>query len=307
MTRALVIGLGSIGLRHQTLLREMGIEVHAVSRRGGEGCFSSEPEAVRVVKPDYAVIATETTDHLPALARLAETGFNGRLLMEKPLFGQAADMPANCFASVHVAFPLRFNPGLMQLKEHLTNQDILSAEFYVGQYLPDWRPGRDYRSVYSARRAAGGGVLRDLSHELDLANWLLGPWRSIAALGGQWSPLEIDSDDVFALLGRFTHCRAATLQLNYLDRISQRRVVVNTADHSYAIDLIAGTLKIDREPAFNWPADRNATMIAMHRAVLGFGAGAACDLAGGLMADRLAVAAEKAAATGCWVGAEDSP
>ena len=49
----------------------------------------------------------------------------------------------------------------------------LSAHVSCQSWLPDWRPGRDYRESYSAR-ADEGGALRDLVPELDYATALLG-------------------------------------------------------------------------------------------------------------------------------------
>ena len=44
----------------------------------------------------------------------------------------------------------------------------------VGQYLPDWRPGTDYKSGVSAQKDLGGGALLELSHELDYLQWFFG-------------------------------------------------------------------------------------------------------------------------------------
>src|SRR2546421_323520 len=81
------------------------------------------------------------------------------------------------------------------LARRLEGEAIVSAEVRTASWLPGWRPGRDYRATYSASRALGGGVLRDMSHELDYPSWLFGPWRRLTALGGHLSPLEIESDD----------------------------------------------------------------------------------------------------------------
>jgi predicted dehydrogenase len=304
-----VIGLGSIGRRHRDILTTMGLSVAAVSRRGAAGdsaIFATLEAALDASRPGYVVVATETSDHEAAVRRLAEAGFTGRVLVEKPLFGRAGALPNHRFAGLWVGYPLRFDTALIRLGALLARAEVLSAEFSVGQYLPDWRPGRDYRRTASALAAAGGGALRDLSHELDLACWLLGPWQRVAALGGHWSALDIDSDDVFVVLARFERCRAATIQLNYLDRRSQRRLVLNTRDHTYSLDLIAGTLQTDALPPEIFTRDRDARMIAMHRAVLSLDAGEPCRVEDGLLVDRLVEAAERAAATGAWVvaGAE---
>lgn len=299
----LVIGLGSIGERHARLLRGRGHRVAVVSRRDGAD-YRTIAAAVRAEAPGYAVICTETADHARAITELAAASFTGRLNVEKPLFARPQPIPADSFASVHVAYLLRCHPALRRLKDWLGDTEVLSAQIYVGQYLPDWRPGRDYRQTASASTAAGGGVLRDLSHELDYAHWLLGPWTRLTALGGHWSTLEIDADDTFVILSEHARCRAATLHLNYLDRRLRRQIVLNTADHSFELDLIAGTLRRDGdEPEFFAP-DRDAMIERMHDEILAGGTDHLASLADGMAVMAMMAAAERAAAGAGWIAAE---
>jgi len=303
-TSALVVGRGSIGVRHERVLAGLGLTVGVVSRRGGAGgtVFSDLAQALAALSPGYVVVATETADHGRVLERLAELGFAGTVLVEKPLFAAPRPLPAHRFAALAVGYNLRFHPVLQRLAARLEGERIVSAQLTVGQHLPEWRPGRDYRDLYSARAAEGGGVLRDLSHELDTAGWLFGPWRRVAALGGRWGGLEIDSDDTFVLLGAFARCPAATIQLSYLDRQTRRELVVVTAGPTFHADLIAGTLRCDREAPEHVTPGRDETYRAMHDAVLA-GRPGPCDAGEGLRTVALIAAAEQAARDGVWVTA----
>jgi len=296
---ALVIGLGSIGKRHARLLGELGLDVAAVSRHGDPAlrCHASLAAALARETPSYVVIANETAAHRPTLAALAEAGFAGTVLVEKPLFDRPAPLPEHRFAGLYVGYNLRFHPLLAELRRRLAGERVLSAQAYVGQYLPDWRPERDYRRTASASRAAGGGVLRDLSHELDCLSWLFGPCHSVAALGGRSGALDIDSDDVAALLLAFERCPAATAQLNYLDRPGAREIVINTARHTLRADLRRGSLAIDGEEHF-FPTERDETYLAQHRSALGNRRDTLCTAAEGAAVVALIAAAEAAAAGG---------
>lgn len=300
MTRCIVVGLGSIGRRHLDILHELGVEAAAISRRPGAD-FASVAQAVAALRPDYAIIATETADHARVLDELAAAGFTGLTAIEKPLFAERRDFPWGLDA--YVAYPLRFHPALARLKQLLHGETILSAHFYVGQYLPDWRPGQDYRACYSAHADQGGGALRDLSHELDAANWLLGPWQRLAALGGRVGPLDIDSDDSFALLAEFEACPMATIQVNYLDRGHRRQVVVNTARHTFALDFIARTLRRDQDEPETFELDRNTMYRAMHQAALAGDRSALASVADGMRVMEMIDAAEKAASAKTWMEA----
>lgn len=299
---ALVVGQGSIGQRHARLLGELGVAVAAVSRRrdAAPRCYGSLAQALAREAPDYVVIADETAAHRATLTALANSGFAGSVLVEKPLFAAPAPLPANRFAGLYVGYNLRFHPVLAELKRLLADEPALSAHVYVGQYLPEWRPGRDYRATASASRAAGGGALRDLSHELDYMSWLFGPCRQVAALGGRSGALDIDSDDVAALLLAFERCPAATAQLNYLDRPGAREVIINTARHTLRADLVRGSLQVNGEER-RFPVARDDTYLAEHRSVLGNRRETLCTAAEGAAIVALIAAAEQAVANGAWV------
>ncbi len=299
---ALVIGAGSIGKRHQRVLTGLGMTVGMVSRHGGPGTWTDLDAAVPALAPGYVVVATETADHGRVLDRLAALDYRGRVLVEKPLFAAPRPLPDHRFATLAVGYNLRFHPILRHLAALLTRERLVSAQLYVGQYLPEWRPDTDYRTGYSSRAAAGGGALRDLSHELDVANWLLGPWQRVTALGGHWSGLEIDSDDTFVLLGAFARCPAASIQVNYLDRQSRRELVINTRDHSFAADLIAGTLRQDRAPPLLFSLERDEMVRDLHRAVLA-GEPGPCHAEDGQRVMAMIAAAERAVRDQMWVTA----
>lgn len=297
--RALVVGFGSIGQRHARLLAEIGCAVAVVSRHG-EGAYAAVAEGVAAHRPELVVVATETVDHARVLEELAACGYGGRLAVEKPLFHALRDFPWRGFGPTMVAYPLRHHPAVVVLRRELAGQRVLSAQFTVGQYLPDWRPGRDYRECYSAHAAQGGGVLCDLSHELDLANWLLGPWRRLAARGGHVSALEIDSDDVFAVLSEHERCPAATIQMNYLDRRSRRSILLHTDEHTYLADLVGHSLQRDAEPPQVFAIERDTMFRAMHAAMLAGEMGGLCSVADGLRVLDMVAAAGRSARSATW-------
>jgi predicted dehydrogenase len=300
--RALVVGYGSIGSRHARLLAELGCQVAVVTTRdtATEYRFDSIARAVQEFNPDYTVIATETARHMEGIAKLTDSGFRGKLLVEKPLSHIICDIPPIVSRDIFVAYNLRFHPLFQRLRELLVPEKIISVQAYVGQYLPFWRPGRDYRDVYSADKQAGGGALRDLSHELDLLNWLLGGWQKLTALGGHFSGLEINSDDVFSIMMTTERCPVVTVQMNYLDRFGQRRVIVNTEEITIEADLIEGRLKIN-DTCETFKVERDHSYREMHTALLESRQQDVCTFAEGLDVVRMIDAAEQAVDEGRWI------
>jgi predicted dehydrogenase len=302
MTAAIVVGYGSIGRRHAKLLRELGYEVAVVSRRNVDYApsFSSLAEALSARETDYVVIANETSQHIETLRELAEAKFSGRVLVEKPLGELGEQLRGQRFSIGAVGYNLRFHPALVALYEKIGNEPIISIQIYCGQYLPSWRPDTDYRQNYSAQSSTGGGVLRDLSHEIDCLLWLSGGWLRLSAIGGRFSKLEISSDDCWAILAETERCRAATVQINYLDRPGRRQIVANTSSHTYVADLVAATLECDGEVT-SFKTGPDYMYLAQHRAVLAGAAEQLCSLNDGEKVMQFIAAAERSARERSWV------
>jgi predicted dehydrogenase len=301
--KALVIGYGSIGARHARVLSQ-GLLCHTAVLSNREVDFPlsyhSLEEALDKHAPDYVVVANQTNLHHEMLSRLALAGFAGRVLIEKPIFEINRPMPVAAFKHVAVAYNLRFHPLIRRLKEIVAGLSVLSVNAYVGQYLPNWRPTADYRKSYSANRNEGGGVLKDLSHEIDYLTWLFGDWKSMATLGGHFSKLEIESDDLFVLLANTSRCAAMTVQMSYLDRSAIRRVIVNTTDHTIEINLIDGNICINGKVE-KIPVEHDFSYLSMHQTYLYGDSGELCSVEEGLDVLKLIDRAELANRTSTWV------
>lgn len=258
---------------------------------------------------DYVVIASETAAHSEQLSALLQAENHrvlkagAKVLIEKPIFSQPVASPLiqDLSEAVHaqsespeactvlVAYNLRFHPIIQALYGLLANaaDKPIYANVLVGQYLPDWRPGRDYRASYSADPTRGGGVLLDLSHEIDYLQLLFGELHQLRSFVGQISDLEILSEDLAMCVGRTQKGTAIQLSLDYLSRHPVRRILVHTKRSTFEADLIAnrlrrsdqdGSMEIDvaaflregRVQATDEPLqlDRDASYQAMHVAAL---------------------------------------
>jgi predicted dehydrogenase len=262
---AVVLGQGSIGARHARLLVAEGMEVRVVSRHA-HGAFGSTRDAVRDGRPEYAVVATPTAAHAASLAELASAGFSGTVLVEKPIVAMAADLPElDAFAAVHVAYNLRFHPVVRELRRRLAGETVVAANVFAGSWLPDWRPERDLRDTSSARRSNGGGVLRDMSHELDYAAWIFGPLIADGARGGRLGALDLDVEDTVGMILHAPGCPLLMMHLTYLDHHGARRLRVTTRGRTIDADLVRFTLSEgDRTTRFD--VDWDATYVDLHRA-----------------------------------------
>ena len=286
--QAVVIGYGSIGARHCEILQSMDCisQVSVLSQQSGlpYGTLQSLEEVV-ACDPDYVVIASPTGLHYEQLKFLEEHLINKKILVEKPLFDQSHDLEIKR-NSVYTGYNLRFHPVLQLVKEQLKDRDIWSMNAICASYLPDWRPDRDYRKTASALKSASGGVLLELSHELDYVQWLLGEIQLKHAFSNRISDLEIETDDFLSISGSASRCRALQISLNYFTREPIRRLNIDGPGISISADLIKATVTIHdqagRQHRTFADLQRNYSYEKQHSAVLAADSATLCTYADGL-------------------------
>jgi predicted dehydrogenase len=120
---------------------------------------------------------------------------------------------------------------------------VYSIAIDVGQYLPDWRPTSDYRQGVSAQSHLGGGVLLELSHDLDYLGWLFGPFDTAYCVTAHTGALDADVEDrADALLTRDDAGPVASVHLDFLQRALCRTLKVVGERGTLIWDLAANTI-----------------------------------------------------------------
>lgn len=289
LERILIVGLGSIGRRHARLARELipGLQIGALRRECGENlpadgidhCFTSLDQALQF-RPQAAVIANPATHHLQAALPLARAGVH--LLIEKPVASTqqgVQDLIDLCQLQgiiLMTAYNLRFLPSLNYFRDSLAEGCIgklLSVRAEVGQYLPTWRPDADYRQTVSARADLGGGVLLELSHEIDYLRWLFGDVHWVSAVLSTQSDLEIDVEDTALLTLGFAAKNGAkplmaSVNMDFVRQDSARCCTVIGEAGTLRWNPISGTVEIFRKGESSWqvlfsqPSQRDESYVA---------------------------------------------
>ena len=292
---ALFIGLGSIGSRHlknlHTICAERGITLAADALRSSlnrplrpgvaellRAQFTALDDPAARGHYDLAFITNPTSLHAETLQSLR--GRAGALFIEKPIFSadQAGLDPAALLdpgQKAYVAAPMRWCGVMLALKKRLeTGADgrPYCARVLCSSYLPDWRPGVDYRTVYSAHKAMGGGVTIDLIHEWDYLVDLFGAPERLYNLRGQYSELEIDSDDVSLYIAQYPGM-LAEVHLDYFGRGYRRSIELFTPSGSLVADFGAGTLTLPDRTVEAYTEDVNARYLREMAYFLDYAAG----------------------------------
>ena len=157
-------------------------------------------------KFDLVVVANPTSHHLETLIKALKAG--SHVYVEKPIAHEKRQLPeltryitghnALNGPKVLVGCQLRMHPGLQKIEEWIKQDKlgkIYSVQVDLGEYLPDWHPWEDYRQSYAARADQGGGVVLTLIHELDYLHWLFGKPKTVFAIGGHQTSLEVTVED----------------------------------------------------------------------------------------------------------------
>lgn len=289
MSRALVIGYGSIGRRHAAVLQRLGYGVTVVSKHEPEAAYADVDTVDDWEFYDYIVIASETGLHASQMQIVDHQAPQARVLVEKPLLVSCEQFFQPRNNAIYVGYNLRFHPVIQALGHVLRGQTLLTLTVQAGQYLPNWRPDTDYRQSYSASVHRGGGVLLDLSHEIDYVLWLVGSLSIKAALCEQVSDLAIESEDVCSFVGKAQDGAVVTVTLDYLSRQPIRRITAVTVTETIVADLIAGTLAqngVYYEQIPKGPVERDYTYTQMHQDVLMNPQPQACTFAEGMRVNQ---------------------
>lgn len=285
-----------------------GVEVVAVPVRQ-ERVAELASEGVRAAEsvPDDAagvVVATDTSRHLEDWKRFADRF----CLIEKPLAGnpspELAALANTSSGRAFTACVLRFHKTLTAFKELACEQGTPTSKIFVRchSFLPDWRPGRDYRTMYSAQ-SGQGGALRELIHEIDYCGWMFGWPATVNGKIAHTGRIEIADEDraVFSLQSPGSR---VSVNLSLSDRVGSREIQMRLGDVVATADLIRQEIRFDGDPTrtVRYPEDRDGMYIrqaeAFVRAIRGASPGQLATAEDGVRALEVCQAVRLSSQTG---------
>jgi len=250
-----IVGLGSIGRRHLRLISEIRPDIKIIVVRSGHGSACDEEKmAVKITDSigdaikegiQAAIISSPATLHLKQSLELAKNGIH--LLIEKPI-SHTSDRVKELLKIVNenrittmIGYVLRYDLGAIKFKNWLDNKikgKILHARIECGSYLPDWRPDQDYRKTVSALSELGGGVLLELSHEIDYLYWFFGKPKDVQAQIRNSGTLDINVEDQVDLLMTSEQGYCISVQIDFNRRHVERKCKVLTTEGELIWDAV---------------------------------------------------------------------
>ncbi|UJQ94109.1 Gfo/Idh/MocA family protein [Mariluticola halotolerans] len=190
-----IVGAGAIGRTHIAAIRAVDavdlcgiVEPHqeTAQKLKGEGLpVCADLDALIASRPVGVIVAVPNDLHLPVATALLHAGI--AVLVEKPLADTSAharqifETSQKCGVPGLVGHHRRYNPIIRAARSVVTSGDfgdlvsgnvsycVYKPEDY---FMPDWRRSAE----------AGGPLLINLIHEIDLLHFLFGPITQVAAL-----------------------------------------------------------------------------------------------------------------------------
>lgn len=237
-----IIGAGSIGLKHLRNIvivlnsRNISYTIDLIRSNNGKTLDDEITKHINkiyfvneLIPDDYDIlfVTNPTYRHYNTIKQFVSK--TKHMFIEKPVFDDTnVDLEhiglkdGNVY---YVACPLRYTEVIQYLKSLCKSIKIYSVRAICSSYLPDWRPGQDYRESYSAKKDQGGGVSIDLIHEWDYLNYLFGQPDHILNIRGHYSDLEIDSDDLSIYIASYPKM-TVELHLDYFGKKTIRELTI---------------------------------------------------------------------------------
>lgn len=202
----LIVGYGSAGKRYHRIIKKYfflnKLKIFSLNKKNKKKIFIKKLSEIKNFNPQLAIICTPATKRIKIIKFLIDLKTN--LLIEKPLafnYVEAKKISKYINKSkliVKVGYNLRFLNSLKTLNSLIKSKilgKIYFVDIFAGQNLLNWRKKKDYKNTVSAQKKLGGGVLLELSHEIDYVNWIFGYFDRIFCKNSKISDLKIDVED----------------------------------------------------------------------------------------------------------------
>ena len=293
---ALVIGLGSAGKRHAQILAAKGLKVFSVSSHfdNSENNFRTLREALDSIHFDYVVISNETSQHQASYDLLQTLGYKKKILIEKPINFPNDYHTTSLHSNTFVGFNLRYLPVIRDLKQSFTEikDEIIEIRLEYGNSTDNWRNGDNRKLSYSRSVKRGGGVLRDFSHEIDLALWVFGVNELRYAYGTGMGDFMLDGEDYVKLILKGEQKYLVEVTLNSLQKVPSRLIQIRTSCDLIEFNLLNGVITWNNKIQ-KFDNSIEQTYIDMHDDILNSNAILTAKFHDGLLVDRIILLAEE--------------
>lgn len=261
----LIVGLGNFGKKYICLINEfypsynIYILRHSRLDSKNEDSFCRKVNIRKIfysldetlsIKLDAVIITNPSTFHVEFANYYIKNNIS--CLIEKPLsdkYEKSLKLINNNNCCIQIGYLLRYS-SMYKFLENYKNYigKLLLVKVNVGQYLPDWRE-INYKESVSGNKEKGGGVLLELSHDI---NYLLGfldiDTYSIKSSIGKISDLDINVEDycfiIMDIIMKSKEKSVVNINLDMIDKNSNRSCKLIGEKGSILVDFVSKNIHI---------------------------------------------------------------
>jgi len=235
----LIVGYGSIGKKYSQSASQFfnKRQIHIFSKH----LQKNNLEKFKGMKDlNYIILSNRANERIKSFKSLLKKG--ATYIFEKPISSKAfnkiqkkklLNIIKRNKIKIKTGYCLRLNPAVEKLKKLLKNKynKIVSVNINTKTYLPSWREG-DYKKSVSAKKKYGGGVINELSHELDLMLYLFGKPKALFAKYFNSKSLEIDTEDIADIIFMLNNDIYLNMHLDFCSPSEKREIEISFSDNS---------------------------------------------------------------------------
>lgn len=184
----LIIGMGSIGLRHASIFKDLGCVVsffrtnnsNLKNPSGYNEYFSINK--INKISFDLIAICNPSSMHVEYLKKFKNLSQN--FLIEKPLCTNKKDLfflkQISIKKNIYSGYMFRYDKRILEIKKKLESiKTPKFSSFKWHTYFPDWHKYENFKNSYAANKKLGGGVIFTCSHEIDMAIFFFGKVKTV--------------------------------------------------------------------------------------------------------------------------------
>lgn len=204
-----IIGFGSIAKKHYAILKNhrkiknIYIISKSLKKINKPNTFIlKNKDELKTTNIDKVFICSPSSQHLNDAVFFMKK--NCEIFIEKPFTNklQISKKTLSLFSrykkKILIGYPFRFSSAALNLKNIIQKKElgkIIDVEIACGSYLPSWRKNKPYQKSVSSIKKLGGGVIFELSHEIDYLLWLFGAPKKVISYFNPRNLLNIETEE----------------------------------------------------------------------------------------------------------------
>jgi predicted dehydrogenase len=247
----LIIGSGSIAKKHIKFLNKNNIKPIIINIKTIDIAKKKINDLIKNFNITTAIICSPASTHLKYINFFKKKKIH--FLVEKPLLtdSQLKLINKNFFKKSKltelVGYQLRYNKTLINIKKLLKSKflgKLYNVKIVCNSFLPMWRKKKIKNSI-SLSKKKGGGVLLELSHEIDYMLWLFGDPDHLKAFIDK---IKIFNKEVEESANLFFYYKNFNIQLeiSFNSRFEKRSILIEGKNASISADLLKNIIHINK-------------------------------------------------------------